>query len=186
MHSLLNTSLVKKEKNLLKRCFTFPFAIGKISTIALEILSVSMSSVNKVILVGNLGQDPEIRMMPDGNKMASFSVATSERWKDKTGEVKSITEWHRVVIFNPKLAETLERLLKKGKRVYVEGNQRTRKWVDKEGREQRTTEVIVRYQGTVLLLESKSTDSEQDFNQPFSLSEDTSECHTTEEDEIPF
>ena len=143
-----------------------------------------MSSVNKIILVGNLGQDPEIRIMPDGSKMASFSVATSERWKDKTGEDKSITEWHRIVVFSPKLAETLERILKKGKRVYVEGSQRTRKWIDKEGREQRTTEVIVRFQGTVVVLDSKSSDSDHEASHNYHA-EDV-ENTPLEDDVIPF
>ena len=145
-----------------------------------------MSSINKVILVGNLGQDPEIRVMPDGSKMASFSVATSERWKDKSGEDKSITEWHRVVVFNPKLAENVERLLKKGKRVYVEGSQRTRKWMDKEGREQRTTEVIVRFQGTVVLLDQKSQDLEHESMHNYTMDGAESSHNMLEDDVIPF
>jgi single-strand DNA-binding protein len=145
-----------------------------------------MSSVNKVILVGNLGQDPEIRIMPDGSKMASFSVATSERWKDKTGEDKSITEWHRIVVFSPKLAETLERILKKGKRVYVEGSQRTRKWIDKEGREQKITEVIVRFQGTVVVLDSKSSDLDHESSHNYNMEETESNNSALEDDAIPF
>jgi single-strand DNA-binding protein len=145
-----------------------------------------MSSVNKVILVGNLGQDPEIRIMPDGSKMASFSVATSERWKDKTGEDKSTTEWHRIVVFSPKLAETLEHILKKGKRVYVEGSQRTRKWIDKEGREQKIVEVIVRFQGTIVVLDSKSNDSDHESSHNYHMEETGSNNSALEDDTIPF
>ena len=145
-----------------------------------------MSSVNKVILVGNLGQDPEIRVMPDGSKMSSFSVATSERWKDKSGEDKSITEWHRIVVFSPKLAETLERILKKGKRVYVEGSQRTRKWIDKEGREQKITEVIVRFQGTVVVLDSRSSESEHESSQNYHMEDTENSGNTLDDDVIPF
>ncbi|PPE03532.1 single-stranded DNA-binding protein [Holospora curviuscula] len=142
-------------------------------------------SVNKIILVGNLGQDPEIRLMPDGSKIANFSVATSERWKDKNGEIKSVTEWHRVVVFNPKLASIIERYFKKGKKVFVEGSLRTRKWVDKEGKEQKSIEVVVRYQGTVTMLESKSQDTDHDLGHSFGPAEEQ-DCLTMEEDEIPF
>ena len=126
-------------------------------------LVLMTGSVNKVILVGNLGQDPKIHVMKNGSKMVSFSVATSEQWKDKTGAVKNATEWHRVVVFIPKLAEILERILKKGKRVYVEGSHHTRKWVDKEGREQRMTEVVVRFQGKVLVLDSKPSSLDREI-----------------------
>ena len=142
-------------------------------------------SVNKVILVGNLGQDPEIRVMPDGSKVANFSVATSERWKDRNGEVKTITEWHRVVVFNPKLASIIENYLKKGKKVFVEGSLRTRKWIDKEGKEQKNIEVVVRYQGTVTMLESKGQDTEHDLGHSFTSTEEN-DCPVMEEDEIPF
>ncbi|MFZ2855898.1 MAG: single-stranded DNA-binding protein [Rhodocyclaceae bacterium] len=103
-----------------------------------------MASVNKVILVGNLGKDPEIRYMTNGDAVANVTIATSESWKDKaTGEKKELTEWHRLV-FRSKLAEIVGQYLKKGSTVYVEGRIRTRKWQDKEGQERYTTEIDVR------------------------------------------
>ena len=100
-------------------------------------------SVNKVILVGNLGKDPEVRRMTSGEPVVNLSVATSETWKDKSsGERKEKTEWHRVVIFNEKLAKVAEQYLKKGAKVYLEGALQTRKWTDKEGKETYTTEII--------------------------------------------
>jgi single-strand DNA-binding protein len=103
-----------------------------------------MASVNKVILVGNLGKDPEIRYMTNGEAVANVTIATTESWKDKTtGEKKELTEWHRLV-FRSKLAEIVGQYLKKGSAVYVEGRIRTRKWQDKEGQERYTTEIDVR------------------------------------------
>ena len=112
-------------------------------------------SVNKVILVGNLGRDPEVRNLQDGNKVVSLSVATSERWRDKgSGENKERTEWHRVVIFNDKLGEIAERYLKKGSKVYVEGALQTRKWTGNDGQERYTTEVVLqRFRGELTLLD---------------------------------
>ncbi|MBV8924418.1 MAG: single-stranded DNA-binding protein [Bradyrhizobium sp.] len=101
-------------------------------------------SINKVILVGNLGKDPEIRRTQDGRAIANLSVATSESWRDKaTGERKEKTEWHRVVIFNEGLAKVAEQYLKKGAKVYVEGQLQTRKWTDQSGAEKYTTEVVL-------------------------------------------
>ena len=101
-------------------------------------------SVNKVILVGNLGKDPEIRRTQDGRAIANLSVATSESWRDKaTGERKEKTEWHRVVIFNEGLAKVAEQYLKKGAKVYVEGQLQTRKWTDQSGAEKYSTEVVL-------------------------------------------
>ena len=103
-----------------------------------------MASVNKVILVGNLGADPETRFMPNGDAVANIRLATTESWKDKaSGEKKEITEWHRVVFYR-KLAEIVGQYLKKGSAVYVEGRIRTRKWQDKEGQERYTTEIVLR------------------------------------------
>ena len=100
-----------------------------------------MASINKVILVGNLGRDPEVRYTPDNNAITNISIATTDRYKDKnTGEQKEITEWHRVVFFN-KLAEIAGQYLKKGSQVYIEGSLRTRKWTDKDGVEKYTTEI---------------------------------------------
>jgi single-strand DNA-binding protein len=101
-------------------------------------------SVNKVILVGNLGRDPEIRRTQDGRPIANLSVATSESWRDKnTGERKERTEWHRVVIFNEPLCRIAEQYLKKGSKVYLEGQLQTRKWQDQSGQEKYTTEVVL-------------------------------------------
>lgn len=100
-----------------------------------------MASVNKVILVGNLGRDPEMRYMPSGDAIASFSVATTDTWKDKNGQKQERTEWHRISMFG-KLAEIAGEYLKKGSSVYIEGRLQTRKWQDKEGNERQTTEVV--------------------------------------------
>jgi single-strand DNA-binding protein len=99
-----------------------------------------MASVNKVILVGNLGRDPEMRYLPSGDAVASFSVATTETWKDKNGQRQEQTEWHRISMFG-KQAEVAGQYLKKGSSVYIEGRLQTRKWTDKEGHERQTTEV---------------------------------------------
>ncbi|MDU6467754.1 MAG: single-stranded DNA-binding protein [Enterobacter sp.] len=110
-------------------------------------------SVNKVILVGNLGKDPEIRRTQDGRPIANLSIATSETWRDKgTGERKEKTEWHRVVIFNEGLCKVAEQYLKKGAKVYIEGALQTRKWTDQSGAEKYTTEVVVNVGGTMQML----------------------------------
>ena len=115
-------------------------------------------SVNKVILIGNLGRDPEIRSTQDGTRIANLSVATSESWRDKTsGERKERTEWHRVVIFNDKLVEIVEKYLKKGAKVYLEGALQTRKWTDNSGQERYSTEVVLqRYRGELTMLDGRS------------------------------
>jgi single-strand DNA-binding protein len=115
-------------------------------------------SVNKVILVGNLGRDPEVRNMPSGGMIVQMSVATSENWRDKaSGERKERTEWHRVVIFNDKLGEIAQKYLRKGSKVYLEGQLTTRKWTDKDNQERYTTEVVVpRFGGTLTLLDSRA------------------------------
>jgi single-strand DNA-binding protein len=100
-----------------------------------------MASVNKVILVGNLGRDPEMRYMPSGDALASFSIATTDSWKDKNGQKQERTEWHRISMFG-KQAEIAGEYLKKGSSVYIEGRLQTRKWQDKEGNERQTTEVV--------------------------------------------
>ncbi len=116
-------------------------------------------SVNKVILVGNLGKDPEIRFMPDGAKVANFSIATSESWKDKSsGERRERTEWHRISVMNDKVAEIVEKYVRKGSKVYVEGQLQTRKWNDQSGQERYTTEILIgRYRGELTLLDNKSS-----------------------------
>jgi single-strand DNA-binding protein len=118
-------------------------------------------SINKVILVGNLGKDPEVRTSQEGAKVVSFSLATTEYWKDKiSGERKDRTEWHRVVIFNPNLAEVCEKYLHKGSKVYVEGQLQTRKWQDQAGVERYVTEVVLsRFRGEMTLLDPRTADS---------------------------
>jgi len=114
-------------------------------------------SVNKVILVGNLGRDPEVRFTNDGSKIVNMSIATSESWKDRTsGERRERTEWHRVVIFNERLADVAERFLRKGSTVYLEGALQTRKWTDQSGVEKYTTEVVLqRFRGELTMLGSR-------------------------------
>jgi single-strand DNA-binding protein len=114
-------------------------------------------SINKVILVGNLGQDPEIRSTQDGREIANFSIATSETWKDKnTGEKKDKTEWHKVVVFSQGLVGIAKNYLKKGTKVYLEGSLQTRKWTDNQGVEKYNTEVILQnYNSTIQILDSR-------------------------------
>ena len=114
-------------------------------------------SVNKVILVGNLGRDPEVKAMQDGRSLVNMSVATSEIWRDRqSGERKERTEWHRVVIFNEKLAEVAQKFLRKGAKVYLEGQLTTRKWTDQSGQERYTTEVVVpRFGGSLTMLDGR-------------------------------
>ncbi len=112
-------------------------------------------SVNKVILIGNLGRDPEVRNTQDGTKIVQLSLATSETWNDRaSGERKERTEWHRVVIFNDRIAEVAERYLRKGSKVYAEGALQTRKWTDQSGQEKYTTEIVIgRFRGELVLLD---------------------------------
>ncbi|BBC81711.1 single-stranded DNA-binding protein (plasmid) [Acetobacter orientalis] len=114
-------------------------------------------SVNKVILVGNLGKDPEVRRGQSGAKIVSFSLATSDTWNDRvSGERRERTEWHRIVIFNDRLADLAESFLRKGRKVYLEGALQTRKWTGQDGTENYTTEVIVdRFRGELVLLDSR-------------------------------
>ena len=120
-----------------------------------------MAGVNKVILVGNLGKDPEVRTTQDGTKIVNFTLATSETWNDRaSGERKEKTEWHRVVIFNENIATIAEKYLRKGRKVYVEGSLQTRKWTDQSGQEKYTTEVVIsRFRGDIQLLDSRSDDA---------------------------
>lgn len=114
-------------------------------------------SLNKVTLIGNLGRDPEIRNTNDGREIANFTLATSETWKDKaSGERREKTEWHRVVIFNEGLVRVIKDFVRKGSKVYVEGALQTRKWVDANGAEKYTTEVVVQnFNGSIILLDNK-------------------------------
>ncbi len=114
-------------------------------------------SVNKVILIGNLGRDPEIRTTNNGAKVANFPLATSETWRDRqSGERRERTEWHRIVIFNENLIDVAERFLKKGSKIYVEGQLQTRKWQGQDGRDNYTTEVVLqRFRGELTMLDSR-------------------------------
>ena len=116
-----------------------------------------MASVNKVILVGNLGRDPEVRHSNDGNPIVNLSVATSETWRDRSsGERRERTEWHRVVIFDERLGEVAQKYLQKGSKVYLEGQIQTRKWTDQQGQERYTTEVVLgRFRSVLTMLDSR-------------------------------
>jgi len=120
-----------------------------------------MSSLNRVMLIGSLGRDPEIRTLNNGERVANFSLATSERWTDKsTGDKKEKTEWHNIVVFNDGLATICEKYLKKGSKVYIEGSIQTRKWTDKDGNERYSTEVVIqRFGGNIVLLSGKDEES---------------------------
>ena len=150
-------------------------------------------SVNKVTLVGNLGRDPEIRAMQNGDKIVQLSVATSDRWKDKnSGEQRERTEWHRVVIFNDALGRIAEQYLKKGSTVYLEGQLQTRKWTDQQsGQEKYTTEVVLqRFKGELTLLGSRSDNQVgNDYNKSEidkSSESPVSNIASDLDDEIPF
>lgn len=150
-------------------------------------------SVNKVTLVGNLGRDPEIRAMQNGDKIVQLSVATSDRWKDKnSGEQRERTEWHRVVIFNDALGRIAEQYLKKGSTVYLEGQLQTRKWTDQQsGQEKYTTEVVLqRYKGELTLLGSRPENQveNQYNNTQIDQTEQMNEPNIASDldDEIPF
>ena len=120
-------------------------------------------SINKVLLLGNLGSDPEIRVSQEGNKMATFSIATNETWKDKnTNEKKQRTEWHRIVIFSPGLAELAEKYLKKGSLIYVEGQLRNRKYTDQSGMEKNISEVVLKGYNSTLTMVGNRNSSEID------------------------
>lgn len=123
-----------------------------------------MAGVNKVIIVGNLGKDPEVRFMPNGGAVANITVATSDSWKDKqTGEQKEKTEWHRVVMFG-KLAEIAGEYLKKGSKVYLEGSLQTRKWTNQQGQDQYTTEIVLQgFNGVMQMLDGKSSGQQGGF-----------------------
>lgn len=118
-------------------------------------------SVNKVILVGNVGQDPEVRQFQNGGQVCNFSLATSENWKDKnTGERREKTEWHRISVFNEGLIRVIQSYVKKGSKLYIEGQLETRKWQDRDGNDRYTTEVVLRgYGGNLTMLDSRSSSS---------------------------
>ena len=149
-------------------------------------------SINKVILVGNIGQDPQVRTMGSGQKVVSFSLATSDRWKDRTsGEFKEQTEWHRVVIFNPNLVEVAERMLQKGTKLYLEGSLRTRKWQNQSGADVFTAEVVLNpFAGQMVILSgAKSLDGNGggEYSAPSAPSAPREEISVADiGDDIPF
>ena len=149
-------------------------------------------SVNKVILIGNLGRDPEIRSTQDGREIANLAIATSESWKDKSsGERKEKTEWHRVVIFNDGLVGVVKNYVKKGSKVYIEGALQTRKWTNKDGQEQYSTEIVLQgFGGVLTMLDGpKSGSSEGSSYSAPSYSSSSAPAQNKPElldDEIPF
>ena len=146
-------------------------------------------SVNKVILVGNLGRDPEVRRLTSGDPVVNLSVATSESWRDKaSGERKERTEWHRVVIFNENLAKVAEQYLRKGSKVYIEGALQTRKYTDKDGAEKYTTEIVLqKYRGELTMLDGRGESDRSERPAMAGASEGGRSFERAElDDEIPF
>ena len=145
-------------------------------------------SINKVTLIGNLGQDPEIRDFANGGKVCNLSIATSETWKDRTsGERRERTEWHRVAIFNTAIADNVARYLKKGAKVFIEGKLETRKWTDQDGKDRYTTEVTVRpYGGEVVFLDSAGARGAQGQDSAAQQSRAAAPMAQDIDDEIPF
>ena len=147
-------------------------------------------SVNKVILIGNLGRDPEVRTFQNGGKVCNFSIATSETWKDRnSGERQERTNWHNIAIFNENLAQIAEQYLRKGSKVYVEGQLETRKWQDQAGNDRYTTEVVLRnFRGELTLLDGRSENNNSNFSETASIDDESSDKVLTSDidDEIPF
>ena len=151
-------------------------------------------SINKVILVGNLGADPKVSNTSGGSKIVNLNVATTDSWKDKlSGDRKERTEWHRVVIFNPQLADIAERYLRKGSKVYLEGQLQTRKWEDNNGQERYTTEIVLQnYSGNLVLLDGRGDGAPAGGNDVFSGSSSSGWDSTPAapaadlDDDIPF
>ncbi len=155
-----------------------------------------MASLNKVTLIGNVGKDPESRLMQSGDKVVSFSVATSESWKDKTtGDKKERTNWHNIVVFNQHIADVIEKYVSKGSKIYIEGAMETRKYTDKDGNERYTTEVVLRqFDGKLVLLgESGGGQSKRDpdeygqtrTREPAAASEDKRATYAEKRDPAP-
>ncbi len=145
-------------------------------------------SVNKVILIGNLGRDPEVRQTQDGDPIVNMSVATSETWKDRqSGERRERTEWHRVVIFDKYLADTAQRFLHKGSKVYLEGQLQTRKWTDQSGQERYTTEVVLgRFRSALTMLDSRGDGGGRDYGETPPGQPDAGGAPSDLDDDIPF
>lgn len=153
-----------------------------------------MASLNKVMLIGNLGKDPEIRSMQDGREIANLTLATSESWKDKnTGERKEKSEWHKIVIFNSNLVTVAKNYLKKGSKVYIEGSLQTRKWTDKDGADKYSTEIVLQnFGGTIVMLDGKkaaddtAANTNSDVDAAYARAENSLTGAMPLDDEIPF
>ena len=153
-------------------------------------------SLNKVLLIGRLGNDPEVRSTQDGRTVVNFSIATSETWKDKnTNERKEKTEWHRVVVFNEGLSKIIQQYVKKGSRIYIEGQLQTRKWQDQSGQDKYTTEIVLQnYSGSMTILDNQNDGTGLNSPPPEQITEpNKTEANNAEEidaddfdDEIPF
>lgn len=144
-------------------------------------------SLNKVVLIGNLGKDPEIRSTNDGKEIATFSLATTESWRDRSsGEKKERTEWHRVVVFSDGLVNVIKNYVKKGSKLYIEGSLQTRKWTDSAGIEKYSTEVVLQnFNSSLIMLDNKSSDYDGGSSKS-SSSESPNFDHSDLDDEIPF
>jgi single-strand DNA-binding protein len=150
-----------------------------------------MASLNKVMLIGNLGKDPEIRKTQSGKPIAKFSIATSESCKDKqTGEKKEKTEWHNIVVFNEGLAGVVERYVKKGSKIYIEGQLQTRKWQDKDGNDRYSTEIVLQsYNGQLIMLDGRnaSADTHNDTGTNYNALVSKKQDYAQEiDDDVPF
>ena len=154
-------------------------------------------SVNKVILIGNLGIDPEIKTFQNGGRVATLSLATSESWKDRdSGEKREKTEWHRVVIFNERIIDIVEKFVKKGSKLYLEGKLETRKWQDQNGQDKYTTEIVLKnFRGELTLLDNSSDNQKGDYTEEENnlekkqdnlIENDTNDKSNDIDDEIPF
>ena len=156
----------------------------------------NVMSVNKVILVGNVGKDPEVRSMSNGNEVASFSLATTDYWKDKnSGERKDKTEWHNIVIFSQGLVNVVKNYVKKGSKLYIEGALQTRKWTDKQGADKYTTEIVLQgFNSTLQMLDSRNSSSSESYSKSSSDSGQSKSSSggeggfvdETMDDDIPF
>ena len=152
-------------------------------------------SINKVILIGRIGKDPEVRRMNSGDSVVSFSLATTDSWKDKSGERQDRATWHNIVIFNEHICKVAEAYCKKGSKVYIEGQLQTRKYTDKDGNERQTTEIVLqRFRGELTLLDSKPSDGERQEREPAgrtyamrkSEAPQTSRMADVIDDDLPF
>lgn len=147
--------------------------------------------LNKAMLMGNIGRDPEVRNTQDGGRIVTLSLATSESWRDKvTGERKEKTEWHRVVVMNDRVADVIDRFVRKGSRVYIEGQLQTRKWTDASGQDKYTTEIIIgRFRGDLILLDKLSSDgapAQHTADEPHESAGPSFQGLPSSDDDIPF